>query len=68
MDEGLADGLERGLIDMRHIIVDGMPRRTETTLGTSGIIRDDIDGRNLGDGIHRNMVVSNLYTLLLGKE
>ena len=68
MDEGLTHSLKGVAVDMGHIVVDGVPRRTEGTLGTVRIIGDDIDAGDLRHTIHGQMVVSDTYTFSCGEE
>jgi hypothetical protein len=68
LDEGLADSLEGVAVDMSHVIVDGMPGRTEGTLGTVGIIGDDIDAGDLRHTIDGDMVVGDANTLSRREE
>ena len=68
MDEGLTDGLKGVAVDMGHIVIDGVPRRAEGTLGTVRIIGDDIDAGDLRHTIHGQMVVSDTYTFSCGEE
>ena len=68
MDEGLADSLEGVAVDMVHIVVDGVPRRTKGTLGAVGIIGDDVDAGDLRHTIDRDMVVGDAHTLSRREE
>ena len=47
LNDGLTHSLEGVLVEMSHVVVHGVPSRTETALLAVGIIRDDVDGRNL---------------------
>ena len=53
---------------MSHIIGNGMPRGAEAALLASGIMGNDINTRNLGNRIHRDVVVGDTTTLLHGEE
>ena len=68
MDEGLTHSLEGVAVDMGHIVIDGVPRRAEGTLGTVRIIGDDIDAGDLRHTIHGQMVVSDATTFTSREE
>ena len=59
MDDCLADGLEGGLVDVVHRVVDGVPGGSEAALLTIGIIGDDVDAGDLRHGVHRDMVIGD---------
>jgi hypothetical protein len=44
---------------MIHVVMDGVPRRTEATLSAVGVIVDDVDAGDAGDFIHRTVIISN---------
>ena len=44
-----------------------MPSRSERTLWTIGIIRDDVDGWNVGVLVDRQVVVGDLSSIFLGE-
>ena len=52
---------------MVHRVVDGVPGGAETALLAVWIIGDDVDAGNLGDFVHRDMIVGDGNTLLLGE-
>ena len=68
MDERLTDGLEGGAVDVLHVVADGVPRRTEVALIAVGIVGDDVDARNLGNGVDWCMVVGDVGTGLVGEH
>ena len=59
----MADSLEGVAVDMSHVVVDGMPRGTEGTLGTVRIIGDDIDAGDFRHTIDGDVVVGDAHTL-----
>ena len=52
---------------MIHRIVEGMPRRTEDALFAIGIVRDNIDAGDLGNFVHREVIISDIATRLRGE-
>ena len=52
---------------MVHRVVDGVPGGSEAALLAVWIIGDDVDAGNLGDFVHRDMIVGDGNTLLLGE-
>ena len=43
----MTDSLKGVSVDMLHIVVDGVPGRTETALLTSGIVGNNVDARDV---------------------
>ena len=68
MYECLPDGLEGGAIDVGHIVIDGMPRRTEAALLARGVIGDDVDAGDLSHRVNGDMIIGNATALALGEE
>jgi hypothetical protein len=68
LDEGLADSLEGVAVDVCHVILKGVPGGAEGTLGTVGIIGDDVNAGDLRHAINGQMIVGDAYTLLLREE
>jgi hypothetical protein len=68
LDEGLSDSLEGVAVDMGHVVVDGVPGGTEGTLGTVGVVRDDVDAGDLRHTVDRQMVVCDTYSLSRREE
>ena len=64
----LANSLEGVTVDMVHIVVDGMPCRTEAALFAGGILGDDIDAGNLCHLVHGDMVVGDATTFFHGEH
>ena len=65
MNKCLADGLKGVTVDVGHIVVDGMPRRTKGTLLTIRIVRNDVDAWDLSHTVYGHMIISNRSTLFL---
>jgi len=63
----LSHGLERVLVDVVHVIGEGVPRRSERALGAVGVVGNDIDTGYLGHLIHGHMVVGDHASRLLGE-
>lgn len=68
MNQRLSDGLQRILVNMLHIVVYGMPCRTEGTLLTVGIVVDNVDTWYLGNIIDWYMIVGDHTAFLLREE
>ena len=68
LNDRLAYALQGVKVDVLHVIVDGVPRGTETTLFAFGIERNDVDARNVGHGVHRDMVVGDVLTVAVGEH
>ena len=64
----LANGLESVLVNMGHIVVDGVPRRSEGALLAGGVIGDDVDAGDLGHGVDGQMIVGDVGAGLHGEH
>ena len=63
----LSYGLERVLVDMLHIVVNGVPGRTEPALLTVGIEGNDINGWDTCLCIDGRMVVGDILPAAVGE-
>ena len=68
MDDGLPDGEERVLVDVGHIVVEGVPGGTEAALLAVGVVGDDVDAGDVGHGVHGDMVVGDATAFGHGEE
>ena len=64
----LANGLESVLVNMGHVVVDGVPCGTEAALLAGGVIGDDVDAGYLGHGVDRLVVVGDIGAGLVGEH
>ena len=53
---------------MGHIVIDGVPRGAKTAGFTVWIIWNDVDAGNLGNGVHREVVIGNTCSCVIGEE
>ena len=61
-------GFQRCGVDVLHVVGKCVPRWSERTLRTVGIVGNDVDGRDVGMLVQGQVVVGDLATLLLGEE
>ena len=64
LHDGLTDCPQHLRVDVLHGVVRGVPVRSEGIVAI-GIIRNDVDGGNHGNFVHRHMVVGDVSAGLL---
>ena len=64
----MTNGLQRVLVDMLHVVADGMPCRTEAALLTVGVVVDDVNTGDAGFLVDGDMVVSNTASRIVDEQ
>ena len=64
----MTDGLEGGAVEMGHVVLKRVPRRSEGALLAGGVIGDDVDAGDLGHGVDGQVIVGDVGAGLHGEH